>query len=95
MSQHLLVVEHVSRRYRLPRQALFQAAPVQVAVQDASFHLKRGETLGIVGESGSGKSTLAKMVMAFEKPDQGRILFDGQDINALSGANLRLARQQF
>jgi len=92
---HLLSVEAVTRQYRLPRQALFQSPPVQVAVRDASFHLDRGETLGIVGESGSGKSTLARMVMAFERPDQGRILFQGQDINTLSGADLRLARQRF
>jgi len=91
----LLSVERVSRQYHLPRQALFQSAPVQVAVRDASFHLDRGETLGLVGESGSGKSTLAKMVMAFEKPDQGRILFEGQDINTLSAADLRLVRQRF
>lgn len=95
MTHVLLSVEGVSRQYRLPRQALFQSAPVQVAVRNASFHLEAGENLGVVGESGSGKSTLAKMVMAFEKPDQGRILFEGQDINTLSNAGLRLARQRF
>lgn len=95
MSSPLLSVESVSRHYRLPKQALFQTAPIQTAVQNASFHINRGETLGIVGESGSGKSTLAKMVMAFEKPDTGRILFDGQDINALSPTALRRARQDF
>lgn len=95
MSDPLLKVLDVSRRYHLPRQSLFRPAPVQTAVVGATFHLERGETLGIVGESGSGKSTLAKMVMAFEKPDSGSILFEGQDINALSGADLRLARPRF
>ncbi len=95
MSAPLLSVRDVSRHYRLPRQALFRAAPVQTAVRGASFDLSVGETLGIVGESGSGKSTLAKMVMAFEKPDAGTVLFQGRDINTLSAGDLRLARQQF
>ncbi len=95
MTDKLLRVENVSRHYKLPKQALFKPAPVLTAVQNASFDLKRGQTLGIVGESGSGKSTLAKMVMAFEAPDTGRILFQGQDINTLDPADLRLLRQDF
>ncbi len=95
MSNHLLSVTDVSRHYRLPKQALFKPAPVQIAVQNASFHIDRGETLGVVGESGSGKSTLAKMVMAFERPDTGQILFQGQDINLMPASELRLARQDF
>jgi len=95
MNQPLLSVKNVSRHYKLPKQSLFKPAPMLTAVQNASFHIGRGETLGIVGESGSGKSTLAKMVMAFERPDNGQILFNGQDINAISPADLRLARQDF
>ena len=95
MSEHLLRAQNLSRHYRLPKRALFQPAPIQTAVRDASFYLDRGETLGIVGESGSGKSTLAKMVMAFEKPDSGEILFKGQNINTLPAPQLRLARQDF
>ncbi len=95
MSKHLLAVRNVSRHYRMPRVALFEAAPVQVAVRDASFYLAPGETLGIVGESGSGKSTLAKLVMAFEKPDSGTILFEGRDINLMSPGELRRVRPRF
>jgi len=95
MTEKLLIVENVSRQYKLPKQALFQPAPVLTAVQNASFVLERGQTLGIVGESGSGKSTLARMVMGFEPPDTGRILFQGQDINTLDAAALRLLRQDF
>lgn len=95
MGDVLLTVEDVSRHYKLPKQALFRPAPVLTAVHQANFELERGQTLGIVGESGSGKSTLAKMVMAFEAPDTGRILFQGQDINTLSAGELRLLRQDF
>jgi peptide/nickel transport system ATP-binding protein len=91
----LLAVENVTRRYRLPRRALLQPPAVLTAVDAASFTLERGQTLGIVGESGSGKSTLARMVMAFEKPDAGRVMFQGQDLARLSAAALRALRPQF
>ncbi len=54
------------------------------AVDDVSFDLGRGESLGLVGESGSGKSTLAKMLVGLEKPSAGVIRFEGKDIAALS-----------
>ena len=91
----LLTVDGVTRRYHLPREKLFAPAPVLTAVDRASFTLEAGKTLGIVGESGSGKSTLARMVMAFEAPDEGKITFKGQDLNAISGAELRALRPQF
>ena len=95
MTGPLLQVENVSRHYRLPRRSLLQAPPVLTAVDGAGFTLERGRTLGIVGESGSGKSTLARMIMAFERPDAGRILFDGQDLAQLGAAGLRRLRRRF
>ncbi|KPP82460.1 MAG: ABC transporter, partial [Rhodobacteraceae bacterium HLUCCO07] len=86
----LLSVEAVTRQYRMPRLSLFQPAPLLTAVQDVSFTLDTGHTLGIVGESGSGKSTLARLVMGFETPDAGRVVFDGQDLAQLSPAAMRL-----
>jgi ABC-type microcin C transport system duplicated ATPase subunit YejF len=95
MSAPLVQVQGVSRRYRLPRQALLRAPPVLNAVNDISFTLEPGQTLGIVGESGSGKSTLARLVMAFERPDAGAVRFRGQDLNRLSASGLRALRPQF
>ena len=91
----LLEVRGVTRRYRMPRRSLLQAGPVLTAVNDVSFSLKIGRTLGIVGESGSGKSTLARMIMAFEAPDAGEVRFDGQPLHRLPAADLRLARRRF
>ncbi|MFN9192775.1 MAG: ATP-binding cassette domain-containing protein, partial [Pseudomonadota bacterium] len=90
----LLAAEGLGKRYRLPREHLFAAAPEVQALEDASFTLHAGRSLGIVGESGSGKSTLARLVMALEAPTSGRVLLDGQDLNTLSAALLRRARSQ-
>ena len=91
----LLSVEQVSRRYRLPRERLFDSAPIVQALSDVSFALHAGKSLGVVGESGSGKSTLARLVMALERPDAGRVLFGGQDMALLDSAALRRARVGF
>ena len=94
MTESLLVIDHVSKQYRLPREHLLAPAPVVQALDDVSFTLHAGRSLGIVGESGSGKSTLARLVMALEAPTAGRVLLDGQDLNTLSPAELRRTRSK-
>ena len=74
----LFQVEHVSRRYRLPRTRLFGPRREISAVNDVSFTLRRGETLGVVGESGSGKTTLMKLLLGLERPDEGRVTYTGE-----------------
>ena len=95
MTAPLLQVEHLTRRYRLPREHLFAPGQELVALEDLSFTLQAGRSLGIVGESGSGKSTLARLVMALEAPSAGRVLFEGKDLHALAPAALKQARAGF
>jgi peptide/nickel transport system ATP-binding protein len=87
MTAPLLRVDHLGKRYPLRR-----GEPV-IALDDVSFSLEAGSTLGIVGESGSGKSTLARLVMALEAPSSGRVVFEGQDLHALPPEELRAARR--
>lgn len=81
-------VEHVSKSYDLTGIFGSSSGNVIQAVDDVSFELKRGESLGIVGESGSGKSTLARLLLKLEPPTEGRIRFEGADIAAYSSREL-------
>ncbi len=90
----LLQVQHLSKHYQLPRQHLLAAAPEVQALDDVSFTLQAGKSLGVVGESGSGKSTLARLVMALERPTAGQVLLAGVDLHSLPAAELRRTRAQ-
>ena len=94
-SQPLLEVIELTKTYKLPRKNLFERRRSLHAVNKVQFSLEQGQTLGIVGESGSGKSTIAKLIMGFEKPDIGKVLIKGNDINQMNQRRLRSLRSEF
>ena len=65
-----------------------------LAVDNVSFSIQRGETLGLVGESGSGKSTIARMVLGLIEPTSGSVLFDGQPLTGVPQRRLRPLRRR-
>jgi peptide/nickel transport system ATP-binding protein len=95
MTEPLLEIRDLVKHYRLPRESLFQPAPVVEALRGVSLTVQAGRSLGIVGESGSGKSTLARQAMALEAPTAGSVQLLGRDLNALSPTELREARRDF
>jgi oligopeptide transport system ATP-binding protein len=94
VTETLLSAEGLVKRYSIVRMDHFtrRIASLQ-AVDDVSFDLRQGETLGIVGESGCGKSTLARLVTRLEEPSGGRIVFRGEDVSTMSAKRLRRFRQ--
>ncbi|MBX9392021.1 ATP-binding cassette domain-containing protein, partial [Streptomonospora nanhaiensis] len=88
----LLSVRNVRMRFTV-RGGLLGRGTDFYAVDDVSFDLHRGETLGIVGESGSGKSTLARVILRLLRPTEGSVVFQGRDITRLPERRLRPLRR--
>ena len=89
----LLTVSDVSKEFRVRSRKLFQPAFALKAVTGVSLEVFPGETLGLVGESGCGKTTMGRMMVGLERPTVGQVLFGGQDIVAMRGAEFRRKRR--
>jgi ABC-type glutathione transport system ATPase component len=87
----LVRVEAVEKSY--PRRVGLRTESRRV-VENVSFSIERGETLGLVGESGSGKTTVARMILGLVKPTSGRVLVDGVDVATASAVELHSLRRQ-
>ena len=86
-AQPLLTVTGLTKHFPLSSGFLGRSAGALQAVDDVSFTIRKGETLGVVGESGCGKSTTSRLIMALMQPTAGEIIFDGQ---AIGGGDLTL-----
>jgi oligopeptide transport system ATP-binding protein len=91
-AQPLVRVEGLKMHFPIYRGVLRRRVGEIKAVDDVSFEIARGETLGLVGESGCGKSTTGRAILRLYQPTDGRILLDGQDIARLEGNALRTLR---
>ncbi|WP_108808108.1 ABC transporter ATP-binding protein [Aquimarina spinulae] len=88
----LLEVINVEKSY-FSKVGLFGKAEFK-AVDDVSFKLYEGETLGLVGESGCGKSTLGNTILQLDKANRGKVIYKGQDITQLSSSEIRSLRKE-
>src|SRR6266446_4608178 len=91
----LIEVKHLKKYFPVTSGVLVQRTVGYVkAVDDVSFVVRRGETLGLVGESGCGKTTTGRCVLQLYRPTAGTVLFDGKDLCSMNGRELRGMRRQ-
>lgn len=94
MSKVLLKVENLKKYFPI-RTGMFARHSGDVrAVDDISFEVYEGETLGIVGESGCGKSTTGRVIMRLHEPTDGKVTFDGVELTGLSAEEMRKTRRE-
>ena len=89
----ILQVEGLTKYFPIPGK-LFERPAQLHAVENMSFNVYKGKTLGIVGESGSGKSTVARLILKLLPATSGRVLYEGKDILPLRERDSRFVRQQ-
>ncbi len=89
----LLEVNHVSKHYSAKTGAFSRDKTTVKAVDDITFKVYPGETIGIVGESGCGKTTLGKIILHLFEPTDGEVLFEGRDVLRMKGKELRQFRR--
>lgn len=90
----LLEVHHLSKRFPIRGGILGNPVGHVQAVDDVSFSIRKGETLGLVGESGCGKSTLGRTLLRLLEPSAGQVLFGGTDITQLDARAMRAMRRK-
>ncbi|MCS6940451.1 MAG: dipeptide ABC transporter ATP-binding protein [Roseiflexaceae bacterium] len=92
-SDTLLEVNNLVKHFPIKGGILRRTVAVVKAVDGVSFTIKRGETLGLVGESGCGKTTTGRTILRLEKATDGEVIFDGKDVLAASGSQLKALRR--
>jgi peptide/nickel transport system ATP-binding protein len=90
----LLEVKNLSVEYSLKKNLLGREVRSHRAVNDFSFSIAPGETLGLIGESGCGKSTLGRSIISLIRSREGNILYEGKDVSSLAGKELIQFRQK-
>ncbi|MGI6334394.1 MAG: ABC transporter ATP-binding protein [Saccharofermentanales bacterium] len=93
-NQDILVVKNLKKYYPVRKFELGREKSFVKAVDGVSFTIRRGTTMGLVGESGCGKTTVGRTILRLHDVTAGQVLFDGQDLAALSTRSLRKMRPQ-
>ena len=94
VAQPLLIADGLRKHFPIFGGVLNRRVATVHAVDEVSFRVRKGETLGIVGESGCGKSTTARLLMRLVDPDAGTLIFDGDEVGAPRGITVAAMRRQ-
>ncbi len=93
MSEILLNVENLKKFFPIKKGLISKTIGYVKAVDDVSFQIKKGETLGLVGESGCGKTTIGRTLLRLIEPTGGKVEFDGKDVTTMDQNDLKTLRK--
>ena len=88
----LIEVNHLKQYFNI-QMGMFKSKPLK-AVDDVSFSINKGETLGLVGESGCGKSTAGRTIIQLYKATSGQVIYDGEDIQKKSSTEIKSMKKK-
>ncbi len=94
MAENLLEVSHLKKYFPIKRGILSKTVGYVKAVDDVSFTIRKGETLGLVGESGCGKTTAGRAILRLIEPTGGSVKFEGEEVTTMNAHRLREMRRQ-
>jgi oligopeptide transport system ATP-binding protein len=94
MAENLLEVSHLKKYFPIKRGILSKTVGHVKAVDDVSFTIRKGETLGLVGESGCGKTTAGRAILRLIEPTGGSVKFEGEEVTTMNAHRLREMRRQ-
>ncbi len=92
-NDHLVTVENLRMYFPVTAGLVKKRVGDVKAVDDVSFYIKKGETLGLVGESGCGKTTTGRCILKLYEPSGGKVFFEGREITALNDKEMRKVRR--
>jgi oligopeptide/dipeptide ABC transporter ATP-binding protein len=93
-TEPLVSVSHLKKEFPIRKGVLSRQVGAVKAVNDVSFDVARGETLGVVGESGCGKTTTGRAILRLIEPTSGEIRFEGRDVRSMGTSELRALRRE-
>ena len=95
MEDTVIEVKHLKKYFPVLSDSVFRRKVAEIrAVDDVSFSINRGETLGLVGESGSGKTTLGRCLLLLEKPTSGEVIFKSKNLSRIGSRELQQERRK-
>ncbi len=90
----ILKIENLVKTYPVPSVKILEKKKIFTAVNNVSFEIARGETVGLIGESGCGKTTVGRIITKLLDADSGQIIFEGSDITSISNKNFKAKRSK-